>query len=159
MKKNRTPFVLLGLAGAAALFIYIRNKKAAGQNLRFEPVDIGIDSARSRTSLWTRLYYKVKINLINAEPARVAVKNVMLNATANGRPFGTMVSSQRFEVPANGSQIVQLETSISTIGAAATILEILRSQKPLLISIVGYVETDLGRVEINFSKEIKVLWE
>ena len=156
MKKTNL-LLPLGLIGAAAAYLYFRNKKAAGENLRFEPVDIAIDSARSRASLWTRLYYKVKINLINTEPARVNVKNVMLNATTNGRPFGTLVSSQNFTVPAQGSQIIQLETSISTLGAAATIINILRNQQPLTINVVGYVDTDLGRVTIEFNKVVKIL--
>jgi len=157
MKKNKTPFVLLGLAGAAAAFLYFRNKKAAGENLRFEPVDIAIDSARSRSALWTRLYYTVKINLINSEPANVNVKGVVLNATANGRPLGTLTSAQAFQVPAKSNQVVALQTSISTLGAAATIIDILRNRQPLTVNVVGYVDTDLGRVTIEFSKAVKIL--
>ena len=158
MKRNNTPLVLLVLAGAAAAFYFFRNKKAAGENLRFEPVDIAIDSARSRQSLWTRLYYKVKINLINPEQANVNVNNVLLNATTNGRPLGTLTSSQKFSVPAQGNQIIQLDTSISTLGAASTIINVIRNRQPLTINIVGYVDTDLGRVTINFNKVVQVLW-
>lgn len=157
MKRNNTPIILLGLAAAAAAFVFFRNKKAAGENLRFEPVDIAIDSARSRQSLWTRLYYKVKLNLINSEGAPVNVRSIVLNATTNGRPFGTLQSTQNFSVPARGAQVVQLDTSISTLGAAATIINILRSQQPLTINVTGYVDTDLGRVTINFNKEVKIL--
>jgi LPXTG-motif cell wall-anchored protein len=156
MKKNNT-FLVLGItAAAAAAFIFFRNKKAAGENLRFEPVDIAIDSARSRSSLWTRLYYKVKINLINAEPAAVNVRGVVLNATTAGRPLGTLTSTQAFSVPANGAQVVQLETSISTLGAASTIINVLRNREPLTVNINGYVDTDLGRVLINFNKTVTV---
>jgi hypothetical protein len=157
MKRNNTPLILLALAGGAAAFLYFRNKKAAGENLRFEPVDIAIDTPRSRASLWTRLYYKVKINLINAEPGSVNVRNVMLNATANGGPLGSLTSSQAFIVPPNGSQIVQLETSISTLGAISVIINIIRNRNPLTVNINGYVDTDLGRVLINFNKEVTFL--
>jgi hypothetical protein len=157
MKRNNTPIILLGLFGAALALNYFRNKKAAGENLRFEPVDIAIDSERSRRSLWTRLYYKVKINLINNEPAGINVENVMLNATANGGPLGTLTSTQAFRVPANGSQIIQLDTSFSIFGAASIIKNILINRQPLIININGYVDTDLGRVIINFNKDVTFL--
>ena len=156
MKKTNL-LLPLGLLGAAAAYLYFRNKKAAGENLKFEPVDIAIDSERSRASLWTRLYYNVKINLINAEPANVNVKNVSLNATANGRPLGTLTSSQPFNVPAKGNQIIALQTSISTLGAAATIINIIRNREPLNVNVNGYIDTDLGRVLINFDKAVKIL--
>jgi hypothetical protein len=152
MKKNRTPVVLLSLAGIAAAFLYFRNKKAAGENLRFEPVDIAIDTARSKSSLWTRLFYRVKIKLVNVEPASVNVKNVNLTATANGKNLGSLTSSQSFVVPPKGSQVVALDTSISTLGAASTIIQVIRNRQPLTINISGYIDTDLGRVVINYDQ-------
>lgn len=157
MKRNNTPIILLTVFGAAAAFIFFRNKKAAGENLRFEPVDIAIDSERSRAALWTRLYYKVKINLINDEPASVNVRGIVLNATTNGRPLGSLTSNQGFSVAAKSNQVVQLDTSISTLGAAATIVNVIRNREPLTVNVNGYVDTDLGRVLINFNKEVKVL--
>jgi len=156
MKKSKLLLPLL-LVGGYAAYIFLRNKKAAGENLRFEPVDIAIDSERSRRTLWTRLYYKVKINLVNSEQAAVNVRNVMLNATANGRPLGTLTSTQPFSVPAKGNQIVQLDTSFSIFGAASIIINIIRNRQPLTVNINGYVDTDLGRVNIQFSKEVKIL--
>jgi hypothetical protein len=156
MKKSNLllPIVLIG--GALA-YLFIRNKKAAGENLRFEPVDIQIDTPRSRASLFTRLYYKVKINLINNEQAAVNVRNVLLNATANGGPLGTLTSSQPFSVPAKGNQVVELQTSFNIFGAALIIKNILINRQPLTVNITGYVDTDLGRVNITFNKEVKFL--
>jgi LEA14-like dessication related protein len=156
MKKSKLLLPLLIVGGYAA-YIFLRNKKAAGENLRFEPVDIQIDSERSRRTLWTRLYYKVKINLVNPEQAAVNVRNVMLNATANGGPLGTLTSTQPFSVPAKGNQIIQLDTSFSIFGAASIIINIVRNREPLTVNITGYVDTDLGRVNIQFSKEVKIL--
>lgn len=148
--------MILLAAGAAFAYIIARNKKAAAENLRFEPVDIAIDSERSRASLFTRLYYKVKLRLINDEQGSIKVNTVLLNAFVNNKAFGTLTSSQNFTVPAQGSQVVQLDTSISTFGAAATIVEVLRNQQPLTINVQGYIETDLGRVTVNFSKVVSL---
>jgi len=153
MKKTNL-LLPLGLFGAAAAFLYFRNKKAAGENLRFEPVDIAIDSARSRSALWTRLYYRVKIKLINVEPANVNVRGVNLTATANGRALGTLTSGQAFTVSAKGSQVIALDTSISTLGAAATVIDLIRNRQTLTVNINGYVDTDLGRVLINYDQQI-----
>jgi hypothetical protein len=155
--KNSKLLLPLLLVGGYAAYIFLRNKKAAGENLRFEPVDIQIDSERSRRTLWTRLYYKFKIKLVNPEQAAVNVRNVMLNATANGGPLGTLTSTQPFSVPAKGNQIIQLDTSFSIFGAASIIINIVRNRQPLTVNITGYVDTDLGRVNIQFSKEVKIL--
>jgi hypothetical protein len=80
----------------------------------------------------------------------------MLNATANGRPLGTLTSSQAFSVPAKGNQVIALQTSISTLGAAATIINVIRNREPLNVNINGYIDTDLGRVLINFDKAVKL---
>lgn len=156
MKNNKTPVVVLGLLGAAAAFMYFRNKKAAGENLRFEPVDIAIDSAKTRAALFARLYYRVKIRLINDERASVNVSKVLLNVTANGRDLGTLTSNQRFSVPPQGAQVAALETSISTFGAAATIVQLIRNREPVTLNVSGYVDTDLGRVTVNYNQDLKI---
>ena len=155
MKRNTTaPLILGGLAAAAFAFIYLRNKARAGQNLRFEPVDIAIDTARTRAAIFTRLFYTVKIRLVNDEPAAVVVNSVNLAATANGRPFGNLTSAERFTVPAKGSQVIALNTSIATLGAAGAILDYIRSRQPVEVTINGYVDTDLGRVTVEYNTSL-----
>jgi len=156
MKNNKTPIVVLTLLGAAAAFMYFRNKKAAGENLRFEPVDIAIDSAKTRAALFARLYYRVKLRLINSERASVNVQKVLLNVSANGRDLGTLTSNQGFSVPAQGAQVVALETSISTFGTAATIIELIRNREPVVLNVAGYVDTDLGRVTVNYNQGLQI---
>lgn len=154
MKKNQTAVIVLGLLGGAAAFVYFRNKKAAGENLRFEPVDIAINSAKSRAALFTRLYYTVKIRLINDERAAVQVSAVNLQASAQGKNIGNLTSSERFLVPAQNNQVVALETSINTFGAASTVVDLIRNREPLNVLITGYIDTDLGRVIVNYNQPI-----
>lgn len=155
MKRNTAaPLILGGLAAAAFAFIYLRNKARAGQNLRFEPVDIAIDTARTRAAIFTRLFYTVKLRLVNDEPAAVVVNSVNLAATANGRPFGNLTSAERFTVPAKGSQVIALNTSIATLGAAGAILDYIRNRQPVEVTINGYVDTDLGRVTVEYNTSL-----
>jgi len=153
-QKNKLP-LFIGLAAAgAALYLYLRNKAAAGQNLRVEPLDALINTARTRESLFTRLYYTVKLRLVNDEPAAVVVRGLNLSATANGRPFGNLVSADAFTVPAKSAQTVSLNASVSTFGALGAILDILRGGRSVSVSIVGYVDTDLGRVNVEYQTEL-----
>lgn len=155
MKRNTAaPLILGGLAAAALAYVYLRNKARAGQNLRFEPVDIAIDTARTRAAIFTRLFYTVKLRLVNDEPAAVVVNSVNLAATANGRPFGNLTSAERFTVPAKGSQVIALNTSIATLGAAGAILDYIRNRQPVGVTINGYVDTDLGRVTVEYNTSL-----
>lgn len=154
MKKGiLIPALLLGGAGA---FMYFRSKKRAGENLKVDPLDIGIDSDRTKKSFFTKLYYIVKLNLINSEAASVVVKNVQLNASVNGRPLGVLTSSGSFSVPAKGSQVVALQASVSTLGAGGIILDLIKNKRNISVQIEGSVDTDLGRVNVKYTKEINL---
>ncbi len=154
MKKGvLIPLILVGGAGA---FMYLRNKKRAGESLKFEPVDIGIDSKRTRQSFFTKLFYTVKLNLINTEAANVNVRNIQLNASVNGKPLGSLTSKDSFVVPKRGNQIVALDASISTIGAGSIILNYIKNKTPLKVTIQGAIDTDLGRVNVNYTQDINL---
>lgn len=152
MNRKINPFIIFGgLAAAAAVFLAARNKARAAQNLRFEPVDIAIDSEKTKRALGLRLYYRVKIRLINDEPAPIQVSRVNLAAQTNGRALGNLVSAQGFTVPANGNQVVQLDTSIASFGLVSAILDFIRNRQPVPVNIEGFVDTDLGRVTVNYN--------
>lgn len=152
MKRKINPLLIFGgLAAAAAVFLAARNKARAAQNLRFEPVDIAIDSEKTKRALGLRLYYRVKIRLINDEPAAIQVNRVNLTAQTNGRALGNLVSAQGFTVPANGNQVVQLDTSIASFGLVSTILDFIRNRQPVPVNVAGFIDTDLGRVTVNYN--------
>lgn len=153
-RKTNAPLILGGLTAAALLFLYLRNKARAGQNLRVEPVDASLNSSRTRQSLYTRLYYTVKLRLVNDEPAAVVVRALNLKATANGRDFGSLVSKDAFTVPAKSAQVISLDASVATLGALGAILDILRGGRSVDVTIAGYADTDLGRVNVNYETEL-----
>jgi len=145
--------LLLGGAGAALLY-FLRQKRAAGENLRVEPVDIAIDSQRSASSFWTRIYYKVKLKLINTENASVNVSGINLNVLVNNQNFGSIVTATPFIVTAKSEKIINLDASFSSLGVINTIRDLITEGLRFTVTVTGYVDTDLGRINVEFSKTI-----
>lgn len=146
---------LLWIGGAAAALLYfLRQKRAAGENLRVEPVDIAIDSQRSASSFWTRIYYNVKLKLINAERASVNVSGINLNVFVNNTPFGSINNTAGFIVNGGSERIVNLEASFSSLGVIEAIRDLIADGLKFNVVVSGYVDTDLGRIQVQFSKNI-----
>jgi len=149
--KKYFPIITLAAAAYGVIF-WLRRKAAAGSNLKYEPVDVAIDIEKIKASLFTRIYYKVKLNLINDESVSVNIKSVNLNVSIGNRPFGTITKNEMFSVPGQSSQIITLETSFSSFSAIALIKDIILEgfQDPIIVN--GFIQTDLGRVNVNFTK-------
>ncbi len=146
---------ILFIGGAAAALLYfLRQKRAAGENLRVEPVDISIDSARSSSSFWTRIYYNVKLKLINTESASVNVSGINLNVLVNNTPFGSINNTTGFIVNAGSERVVNLEASFSSLGVIQAIRDLIADGLKFNVVVSGYVDTDLGRIAVNFSKNV-----
>lgn len=148
-----TNLLLLG-AGGVLLYMYFKRKAAAAQNLRFEPVDIIIDLPRTRQSLFTRLYYTVKLNIINPERANVNVRNVVLKVNSDGRILGDLVSNKTFTVPSQGSQVIALDAAVSIFGALSTIINFIKNRQPIPVNVTGQITSDLGTLDINYNTNI-----
>jgi hypothetical protein len=145
--------LLLGGAGAALIY-FLRQKRAAGENLRVEPVDVAIDTARSAQSFYTRIYYRVKLKLINVERASVNVSGINLNVSVNNNPFGSIVSTAPFIVSANSEKIINLDASIASLGVINLVRDLISEGLNLNVNVSGYIDTDLGRIAVNFSKNV-----
>jgi LEA14-like dessication related protein len=153
--KKYIPIITLAAAAYGVIF-WLRRKAAAGQNLRFEPVDVAIDFQKIQQSLFTRIYYKVKLNLINNESASVNIRSINLNVSIGSQPFGSIVRNESFSVPRQSNQIVTLETSFSSLAAISLIRDIILNGFQDPINVNGYIQTDLGRVNVNFSKNLSL---
>jgi hypothetical protein len=145
--------ILLG-AGGVLLYMFLRRKAAAAQNLRFEPVDIIIDLPRTRQSLFTRLYYTLKINVINPEAANVNVRNVVLRVTSDGRTLGDLVSSKTFTIPARSNQVIGLDAAISIFGALGTIINFIKKRQPIPVNVTGQITSDLGILNVDYNTTV-----
>lgn len=153
MKNNLLPVALL-LGGGFYLFRWLRNKQDAGANLKYEPVDIAIDTERSQAANFFQIYYKVKIRLINDGRASVNVRDIDLVASAGNTRISNITSSTQFVVPANSSKVIQLTASISTAGIVNTLLNIIEDGLNIPITVTGQILTDLGTLNITFTKVI-----
>lgn len=148
-----TNLILFG-AGGVLLYMFLRRKKSAAQNLRFEPVDIIIDLPRTRQSFFTRLYYTLKINVINPEAANVNVRNVILKVNSDGRPLGDLVSNKNFSIPARSNQIIGLDAAISVFGALGTIINFVKKRQPIPVNVTGQITSDLGILDVNYNTTV-----
>jgi len=153
MKKNILPVALL-LGAGFGLFTWLKNKQEAGENLQYEPVDVAIDSARSSAALWTRIFYTVKLRLVNNGRASVNVRDIDLMARVANSPVGTITTNQAFSVPANSSKVIQLTASISTTGIVNVLYNILEDGINIEMNISGTILTDLGAVDVQFTKQV-----
>lgn len=145
--------ILLG-AGGVLLYMFLRRKAAAAQNLRFEPVDIIIDLPRTRQSLFTRLYYTLKINVINPEAANVNVRNVVLRVTSDGRTLGDLVSNKTFTIPARSNKVIGLDAAISIFGALGTIINFIKKRQPIPVNVTGQITSDLGILNVDYNTTV-----
>jgi LEA14-like dessication related protein len=146
-------FPIITLAAAAYGVIYwLRKKAAAGKNLRYEIADIAIDIPKILESNFARIYFNTKLRLINDESVSVNIKSINLNVFVGDRPFGPIVKNDSFSVPAKSNQIISLDTSFSSLSAIALIKDIIFEglQDPIIVN--GYIQTDLGRVNIEFMR-------
>jgi hypothetical protein len=148
-----TNLLLLG-AGGVLLYMFLRRKATAAQNLRFEPVDIIIDLPRTRQSFFTRLYYTLKINVINSEQANVNVRNVVLRVNSNGRALGDLVSNKTFSIPARSNQVIGLDAAVSVFGALSTIINFVKNRQPIPVNVTGQITSDLGILDVNYNTTV-----
>jgi LEA14-like dessication related protein/DNA-directed RNA polymerase subunit H (RpoH/RPB5) len=151
--KKYFPVIALG-AAAVGIVYWLKRKALAGANLRYEPVDVAIDLQKTKQSLFTRIYYKVKLNLINNESVSVNVKSLSLNVFVGSIPFGSIVKNESFSIPAQSNEIIELNTSFSSFSALALIKDIILQgfQDPIVVK--GFIQTDLGRINVDFTKNL-----
>jgi hypothetical protein len=144
--------LLLGAAAAAA-FVLLRRKKTAAENIQVDPIDIAIDSQRSASSFWTRIYYNIKLRLINNETASVNVSSVNLQIFANGNAIGSINNTTGFVVGAGTDKVINIDASLSSIGAIGLIRDLITEGISIDLLVSGVVNTDLGAVNVRFTKQ------
>jgi hypothetical protein len=148
--KNKLPLILTVLGGAYLVF-WLRRKAQAGANIQFIPLDIAIDSRRSGLF---RIYYSIKLRLINNETANVNIRGINLKAFIDNKFVGDIVNTASFNVPAKGTTDIKLDTSISTGNIARLIFQAITDGINFSMNVNGFIDTDLGRVNVNFTKQV-----
>jgi len=145
---------LLGFGAVAfGIVTWLRKKAEAGENLKYEPVDVAIDLTRTKSSLYTKVFYNVRLRLVNDAPVSVNVKQVNLDVYYGDTKLGNIINNTPFSVGGKSQKEIKLETSISTLSAISIIKDIILTglNDPLIVQ--GFINTDLGKVDVKFTKE------
>jgi LEA14-like dessication related protein len=142
--------LILGLlAGAGAFYYFLQGKKGAIEDLQIEPVDIAID----KESNIRKLIFNLKLQIKNPSKFIVKVKNIDLDLKVNNKTISNFNNNTVLSLPANSNKIYNIKISVNNLTVITTILEVL-ADKNIVASITGDITTDLGTVDINFTKEI-----
>jgi hypothetical protein len=153
--KNLLP--IAAIIGAGALLInYLKGKKAAGENLKFELFKISIDSQKTKRALFLTVYYDIVLNVINDELNNVNVKNVLLNIRVNEKDLGQVKSNLDLVIPRESEKQITIKASFSSLGALSLVKDLVQSGLNAVVNVKGYIDTDLGRVNINFDKNLNL---
>jgi hypothetical protein len=72
----------------------------------------------------------------------------------NNTPFGSINNTTGFIVNAGSERVVNLEASFSSLGVIQAIRDLISDGLKFNVVVSGYVDTDLGRIAVNFSKNV-----
>jgi LEA14-like dessication related protein len=157
MKKQNNMIYIIGAAAVAGLgYFWLRNKKDAAANLQILPKNVKVDWKKSKEVLYSRLFYSLKLDLINNETASVNVKTINLNVVGNNKLLGNILNTSGFIVPANSTKEVIISGAINSGSIINLIIDLIKDGFNIAVSVKGYVQTDLGRVQVDSSKQVNV---
>jgi LEA14-like dessication related protein len=150
--KNILPIAAVIGAGAL-LYKYLTGKKKAMENLQFEIFKITIDKQKTQRALYFRVYYDIIITVINQESSPVKIKDTLLNIRVNNKNLGKIESTLNLLIPRETEKQITLKASFSTLGALGLVRDIVQDGLKATVNASGYINTDLGKVDINFDKQ------
>jgi hypothetical protein len=150
--KNILP--IAAVIGAGALLInYLKGKKRAMENLQFEIFKITIDKQKTQRALYFKVFYDIVITVVNDELSPVKIKDTLLNIKVNGRDLGAIKSTLNLLIPRESEKQITLQASFFTLGAIGLVKDIVKNGLQANVNVQGYINTDLGKVDINFDKQ------
>jgi hypothetical protein len=150
--KNILP--IAAVIGAGALLInYLKGKKRAMENLQFEIFKITIDKQKTQRALYLKVFYDIIITVVNDELTPVKIKDTLLNIKVNGRDLGVIKSNLNLLIPRESEKQITLQASFFTLGAIGLVKDIVRDGFQASVNVAGFINTDLGKVDINFNKQ------
>jgi LEA14-like dessication related protein len=157
MKKQNNMIYIIGAAAVAGLgYFWLRNKKEAAANLQILPKNVKVDWQKSKESAYTRLFYSLKLDLINNETASVNVKTINLNVVGNNKLLGNILNTSGFRVPPNSTKEIIISGAINSGSIINLIIDLIKDGFNIAVNVKGYVQTDLGRVQVDSSKQVSV---
>jgi len=144
--------LILGLlAGAGAFYYFLQGKKGALENLIIKPTDIAI----SKDSNILKLVFDLKLKINNPSKYAVKIKNIDLDLKVNNKTISNFNSSNILTLPATTEKMFTIKIAVQNLTVIQTILEVM-ADKNINVAIIGDITTDLGVIDINYTKEINV---
>ena len=149
--------ILLLTAAAGAAIYFLIGKKRALENLDIKPIDVAINTAKSRKFFFAQLFYNIKLKITNSESLAARIQNIDIDVYINNKKASEINSNTLVIIPARTEgKIVTIEGVVMAGNLITLILDFLANREPINIKAVGTVTTDLGTIEINYSKNVSV---
>lgn len=151
--KNLSSLFLLAITGGAAYY-FLRGKKESLENLVIKPIDIAIDSKKSRQLFFQKLFYNIKLKITNPSGFSVKILSIDLDFLINKEFIADIKKNTSIVIKPNETKIITIESSIGTFNIIKQIILMLNNNEGIDLSIKGNVETDLGTINISYDKKI-----
>jgi LEA14-like dessication related protein len=144
--------IVIGIATAAVAALYfLKGKKQALEDIKFSPKDIAIN--KSKSNLY-QLVYNFKVLIKNDNKLPVNITSIDLDIAVNNKLVANFETTQTINIPGEASKLITLQISINNFAAVDVILATIANQSGITIKITGDVVTDLGILNVNYSKNL-----
>jgi len=142
----------LGAVAAAALY-YFKGKKEAIEKIQITPLDIAINSQKTK---WNNLVFNLKLKIGNPSNFKVNINNIDLDVIINNKKISEFQKSSITSIEAKNAKTIIIEISIQSLSVVDVVLNAIADDKPINVQLLGNIGTDLGTAVIDFKKQINV---
>ena len=146
--------LILGFgAMAAAALYYFKGKKEAIEKIQITPLDIAINSHKTK---WNNLVFNLKLKIGNPSNFKVNINNIDLDVIINNKKISEFQKTGITSIEASNAKTILLEISIQSLSVVDVVLNAIADDKPINVQLLGNIGTDLGTAVIDFKKQINV---
>lgn len=144
--------MLLGIAAAVGVaYIFLKGKKESIENLLFNPVGIAINKAKTN---FLRLVFNFKLQVTNPGNFAVNIQSIDLDVLVNGKIISNFSKQLPIMIAPKKTELLDIEIAVNNLTIAETILNLITDGGKVTVSLQGEVITDLGKANINYTKNI-----
>lgn len=149
---NNKLIIGLGALAAAALY-YFKGKKEAIEKIQITPLDIAINSQKTK---WNNLVFNLKLKIGNPSNFKVNINNINLDVIINNKKISEFQKTGITSVEAKNAKTILIEISVLSLPIVDVVLNAIADDKPINVQLLGNIGTDLGTAIIDFKKQINV---
>ena len=151
--RNLTTLFLIAITGGAAYY-FLKGKKESLENLIIKPIDIAIDSKKSRQLFFQKLFYNIKLKITNPSGFAVKILSIDLDFIVNNEIIADIQQQSAIIIKPNETKVITIESSIATLGIIQQIISMITNKEGIDVAIKGDVQTDLGNINIAYAKKL-----